>query len=98
MDTCSSRIVGWSIDTVQDSQLVVNALDSAIRQRRVKRGGIVHVDHGVQGEFNRLSQHPITTEVSSGSWTTSSGLSKAAEDEVARESFTAARSRKAVLD
>lgn len=48
MDTCSRRIVGWSIDTVQDSQLVVNALDMAIKQRRVKRGGIVHADHGVQ--------------------------------------------------
>ena len=31
MDTCSRRIVGWSIDTVQDSQLVVNALDMAIK-------------------------------------------------------------------
>ncbi len=57
MDTCSRRIVGWSIDTVQDSQLVVNALDMAIKQRRVTRGGIVHADHGVQGEFNRSLQH-----------------------------------------
>ena len=47
-DTCSRRIVGWSIDTNQDSQLVVNALDMAIKHRRVKRGGIVHADHGVQ--------------------------------------------------
>jgi putative transposase len=48
MDTCSRRVVGWSIDSVQDSQLVVNALDMAIKQRKVRRGGIVHVDHGVQ--------------------------------------------------
>ncbi len=48
MDTCSRRIVGWSIDTVQDSQLVVIALDVAIKQRRTKLGGIVHADHGVQ--------------------------------------------------
>ena len=48
MDTCSRRIVGWSIDTVQDAQLVVNALDMAIQQRKVKRGSIVHADHGVQ--------------------------------------------------
>ena len=48
MDTCSRRIVGWSIDSVQDSQLVVNALDMAIKQRKVRRGGIVHADHGVQ--------------------------------------------------
>lgn len=48
MDTCSRRIVGWSIDTVQDSQLVINALDMAISQRTVRAGGIVHADHGVQ--------------------------------------------------
>jgi len=48
MDTCSRRIVGWSIDSVQDTQLVVNALDMAIKQRRAKRGSIVHADHGVQ--------------------------------------------------
>lgn len=33
MDTFSRRIVGWSIDTAQDSALVVNALDMAIRNR-----------------------------------------------------------------
>ena len=48
MDTCSRRIVGWSIDTTQDSQLVVNALDMTIKQRRTKHGGIVHADHGAQ--------------------------------------------------
>jgi putative transposase len=48
MDTCSRRIVGWSIDSVQDAQLVVNALDMAIGQRSAKRGSIVHADHGVQ--------------------------------------------------
>ncbi len=48
MDTCSRRIVGWSIDTIQDSQLVVDALDMAIKQRRTKLGSIVHADHGVQ--------------------------------------------------
>ena len=48
MDTCSRQIVGWSIDSIQDSQLVVNALDMAIKQRRTKDGSIVHADHGVQ--------------------------------------------------
>jgi putative transposase len=33
MDTCSRRIIGWSIDSVQDAQLVVNALDMAIQHR-----------------------------------------------------------------
>lgn len=48
MDTCSRRIVGWSIDTVKDAQLVINALDMAISQRQTREGGIVHADHGVQ--------------------------------------------------
>ena len=57
MDTCSGRIVDWSIDTVQDSQLVVNALDMAIKQRRVRRGGIVHADHGVQFSSRSFTEH-----------------------------------------
>ena len=55
LDTCSRRIVGWSIDTVQDSNLVVNALDMAIKQRRTKRGSIVHADHCTQGQFTSWS-------------------------------------------
>ena len=38
--------------------MVVNALDMAIKQRRVKRRGIVHADHGVQ-----LTSWPFTERV-----------------------------------
>ena len=48
MDTFSRTIVGWSIDNAQDSGLVVNALDMAIKNRQPPGGGIVHADHGVQ--------------------------------------------------
>lgn len=48
LDAYSRRIVGWSIDNRQDSTLVVNALDMAIRNRRPEPGGVVHADHGVQ--------------------------------------------------
>jgi len=48
LDAFSRRIVGWSIDSRQDSNLVVNALDMAIRNRAPEPGGIVHADHGVQ--------------------------------------------------
>lgn len=34
MDTFSRRIVGWSIDSSQDSALAINALDMAIKNRR----------------------------------------------------------------
>lgn len=48
MDTFSRKIVGWSIDNCQDSTLVVNALDMAIKNRTPPPGGIVHADHGVR--------------------------------------------------
>ncbi len=48
LDSFSRRIVGWSIDTVQDANLVVNALDMAIKNRRPQPGGVVHADHGPQ--------------------------------------------------
>ncbi|SER50197.1 Integrase core domain-containing protein [Lentzea albida] len=48
LDAFSRRIAGWSIDSAQDSTLVVNALDMAIHNRRPEPGGIVHADHGTQ--------------------------------------------------
>jgi transposase InsO family protein len=42
LDAFSRRIIGWSIDTVQDSNLVVNALDMAIKNRNPSPGGVVH--------------------------------------------------------
>ena len=48
LDAISRRIIGWSIDSRQDSTLVVNALDRAIRNRRPEPGGIAYADHGVQ--------------------------------------------------
>jgi putative transposase len=48
LDAYSRRIVGWSIDSRQDSTLVINALDMAIRNRRPEPGAVVHADHGVQ--------------------------------------------------
>jgi transposase InsO family protein len=48
LDTFSRKIVGWSIDTGQSANLVVNALDMAIKNRDPTPGGVVHADHGVQ--------------------------------------------------
>lgn len=48
LDACSRKIIGWAIDSKQDSNLVINALDMAIRARNPNPGGIVHADHGVQ--------------------------------------------------
>jgi len=48
LDTFSRRIIGWSIDSVQNSNLVVNALGMAIKNRRPEPGGVVCADHGTQ--------------------------------------------------
>ncbi len=47
-DAFSRKIVGCSIDSRQNSTLVDNALDMALRNRRPEPGGIVHADHGAQ--------------------------------------------------
>ena len=90
MDTCSRRIVGWSIDSVQDAQLVVNALDMAIQQREVKRGSIVHADHGVQGGFNWSSQHLECGGVDGKASGVDEGADRPVADEVARRAVGAA--------
>lgn len=48
MDTYRRKIVGWSIDSSQDTRLVINALDMAIKNRDPAPGGIVHAGHGTQ--------------------------------------------------
>ena len=97
MDTCSRRIVGWSIDTIQDSQLVVNALDMAITQRRTKEGSIVHADHGVQGEFYRSSQHLDVGGVHGTTCGMDEGTDGAGAYEVARTSLVSPRDRTTLL-
>jgi putative transposase len=45
MDAYSRRIIGWSIDARQDSDLVVGALAMAVARRNP---AILHSDHGTQ--------------------------------------------------
>lgn len=49
MDACSRRIIGWSIDISQKTELVVDALGMAILRRRpAGESTILHSDHGTQ--------------------------------------------------
>ena len=57
LDAFSRTIVGWSIDSNQNANLVVNALDMAIKNRKPSVGTVIHSDHGVQPEFKESSQH-----------------------------------------
>jgi putative transposase len=49
MDACSRRIIGWSIDSSQKTDLVIDALGMAILRRRPDgKETILHSDHGTQ--------------------------------------------------
>jgi putative transposase len=56
-DLFSRRIVGWAMAPHMRSELVVGALEMAVRRRRPANGTIHHSDHGGQGGFNWSSQH-----------------------------------------
>ena len=56
-DLATMEIVGWSMAERLKSILCEDALKMAIRSRRLPMGLIHHSDRGVQGEFNRSSQH-----------------------------------------
>lgn len=48
MDLFSRRIVGWALDTSMTETLVKTALKSALSQRKIEPGVILHSDRGVQ--------------------------------------------------
>jgi putative transposase len=49
MDACSRRIIGWSIDASQKTELVVDAIGMAILRRRpAGNSTVLHSDHGTQ--------------------------------------------------
>lgn len=48
LDTFSRKVVGWSIDSTQTTNLVLNALGMATRRRPDRAGLVMHSDRGVQ--------------------------------------------------
>jgi putative transposase len=59
LDAWSRRIVGWSMANHLRAELVVDALQMAIGQRRPAADVIHHSDQGSQGGFKRSSQHGL---------------------------------------
>ena len=55
LDAWSRKVVGWSMANHLRTELVLDALEMAIGQRRPD-GVIHHSDQGSQLEFNRSSQ------------------------------------------
>lgn len=58
LDAFSRRIVGWSMANDLRAQLVVDAMNMALTQRR-PMNVIHHSDQGSQGGLNRSSQHLV---------------------------------------
>ena len=61
LDAWSRRVVGWAMAPHLRTELVLDALNMAVTQRR-PTNVIHHSDQGCQGRFNWSSQH-LTTEV-----------------------------------
>jgi transposase InsO family protein len=56
LDTFSRKIVGWSIDSTQTTNLVLNALGMATQRRPSRDGLVMHSDRGVQFTSWAVSQ------------------------------------------
>jgi putative transposase len=59
LDAFSRRVVGWSMADHLRTELVLDALDMAIAQRKPTAGLVHHSDHGCQPGFKGSSQHRL---------------------------------------
>jgi putative transposase len=68
LDLYSRFVVGWATSAVHDQQLVMRALDMAVRRRRPDAGLLHHSDQGTQytseGFQRALAEHGITCSMS----------------------------------
>lgn len=68
-DKVTRRIIGWSLASEMTQELVISALQKAIRKGLVKAGAIVHSDRGSQyasNGFRRLLQENCLRQSMSG--------------------------------
>lgn len=68
MDLCSRKIIGWSMSDTMTADLVLDAMNAAIRSRTPGPGLLHHSDRGVQYTCGRyrefLSMHGVTVSMS----------------------------------
>jgi transposase InsO family protein len=53
-DKSSRRIIGWSLSNIMTAELVVSALQKALRKGLIKAGAIIHSDRGSQYASNEF--------------------------------------------
>jgi putative transposase len=85
IDAYSRAIVGWRVARTLRAELALDALEMAIwaRQHTSLDGLVHHSDRGVQGGFNRSSQHLDVRSCDAGAQTAAVGLGGPACDAVA---------------
>lgn len=57
IDLYSRRVVGWSMQSRQTTDVVLQALHMAVWRRKPKQRVLIHSDQGSQGGLNRSLQH-----------------------------------------
>ena len=98
IDVFARLIVGWRVSTSLRTDLALDALEQALYSRPNSDRLVHHSDRGVQGEFNRSSQH-LEMEVLYGTTPWVDGdVDGAAGDAVAGPPAGAARCGAGVLD
>lgn len=67
-DKLTRRIIGWSLSNIMTAELVVSALQKAVRKGLVRAGAIIHSDRGSQYASNEfrflLEQHSYRQSMS----------------------------------
>jgi transposase InsO family protein len=65
IDVFARRIVGWRVSSSMQTDFVLDALEQALYARRAEREGelVHHSDRGLQGGFNRSSQHRVVERI-----------------------------------
>ena len=99
IDVYSRAIVGWQASTSLRSDLAIDALEMAIysRNHRDLSNLVHHSDRGVQGEFNRSSQHPDIGGVNGQTIELGQGVHRKVGVDIAWCAVTPTRSAEAVL-
>jgi len=68
LELCTREVVGWSMHTTRDTQIVIDALRMAVQNRRPGPGLIFHSDQGVQYASSMfrtfLAEHRIVQSMS----------------------------------
>ena len=55
-DKITRRIIGWSLALEMSAELVISALEKALRKGKIKAGAIIHSDRGSQHASNAFRQ------------------------------------------